>query len=403
MNEKVKIKTGIMALMCLAMAPLAIAPSLANIAQSFPDSSASMIQMLLSVPSLMSLISALIIGKISVSIPKKTLCLTGLIIILVGGLTPFFVHSNLYVLLACAGIVGAGAGVITTLVPSLISENFHGQERGAVFGLMTAFVSIGAVILTLFGGKLAVKGWEHNYLIYLISVPILLIALYALPKKSVSEATDNHSNHGDKQIKLNSKVFLLGAFAFMFLMIYNTFPNNIALYLASNKIGDPSTAGLVSALGLVGGLLCGILFGKISMFTKNYTVMTGFIVNTIGLVLTVSTTSLPIIMVGSFITGTSLSIFMARAPFIIGSIVAPTSIPMAIAVYSACTSLAGFLAPVIINNIAKYTFGESPKSALLVSGILSLIVAFVLLVTKFEKGCLTEKSEEKVEGVKVTE
>lgn len=400
MNEKIKVKVGIMALMCLAMAPLAIVPSLANIAQSFPNSSASMIQMLLSVPSLMSLISALVIGKISVSISKKTLCATGLLIVLLGGLTPFFIHNNLYILLACAGIVGAGAGVITTLVPSLISENFQGHERGAVFGLMTAFVSIGAVILTLFGGKLAVKGWEHNYLIYLIAIPILIIAIFTLPSKSISESENGHINHDNKQIKLNSKVFKLGAFAFMFLMIYNTFPNNIALYLASNKIGDPSTAGLVSALGLVGGLLCGIAFGKISLFTKNYTVMTGFIINTIGLILTVSTVSLPVIMAGSFVTGASLSIFMARAPFIIGSIVSPTSIPMAIAVYSACTSLAGFLAPIIINNIAKYTLGESPKSALIISGALSLITAIVLLISKFERTCLEKDKEEKLEEVK---
>ncbi len=230
MNEKNKVKVGIMALMCLAMAPIAIAPSLANIAESFPNSSASMIQMLLSIPSLLSLVTALIIGKISVNVPKKILCLIGLVIILIGGLTPFFIHTNLYILLTCAGVVGGGAGIITTLVPSLISENFQGHERGAVFGLMTAFVSIGAVILTLFGGKLAVRGWEHNYLIYLISVPILLIALYSLPNKSIIEANDNHFNHGDKQIKLNSKVFILGAFSFMFLMIYNTFPNNIALY-----------------------------------------------------------------------------------------------------------------------------------------------------------------------------
>ncbi|MCL2894269.1 MFS transporter [Brenneria tiliae] len=392
MNQKIKTRLGIFSMSGLLMSALAIAPSLANISAAFPQLSASMVQMLLSAPSLSSLIAALAVGRITLLIPKKTLAIIGIMLIIAGGITPFFFHANFYFLLGCATVLGFGNGTIMTITPSIISENFSGQERGAIFGQMTAFVSIGAVILTVSGGKLAEYGWQYNYLAYLIALPLLFIVCLCLPQDGI--ASNEHpviQDGGPLRPGIPPRVIIIGLCAFIFLLAYNAFPNNIALYLATEKIGDVTTASHASALLLISGLISGLLFGHISKITASATLIVAFLVLGFGMALTTFITSPQVALTGSFITGFSLSMFMARAPFLISTLVSVKSMPMSIAVFSIFTSIAGFTSPLIINNLAALTGEGSPRLALIVSSLLALCAAVILLLTRFEKICLKNK------------
>jgi len=393
--KTLQIKIGIFSMALLLMSALAIAPSLANIAQVFPEQGVSMVQMLLAIPSLTSLFSSLVVGKLSVSVDKRLLALAGIFLIACGGLIPYFYHANFYFLLACTGVLGFGVGCLTTLVPSLIAEYFDGYERGATFGQMTAFVSIGAVLITMVGGKFAEMGWEQNYIAYIITIPLFILVAFFLPKSKSEQQNSSSQEESGKDIKLNRKIFVLGAIGFMFLLGFNTFPNNIALHIEKQAIGDVSTASMASGLLLFSGLISGLLFGRISRITGFSTLTVAFLCMAAGLLITSFSESVSIVLVGAFITGFSLSIFMARAPFIISNIVDHTSTPMAIAVYCAFTAIAAFLAPVIINGIASQFGGLTPRTALKVASVISFVVAVILIITKFEFYAINpQKSEE---------
>lgn len=396
MNQKIKTKIAIFCMSGLLMSALTIAPSLANISATFSQFSSSMVQMLLSAPSLSSLVAALVVGRITARIPKKTLAIIGIMLITLGGITPFFFHTSFYFLLGCATVLGFGVGTIMTITPSIISENFSGEERGVIFGQMTAFVSIGAVILTVTGGKLAEYGWEYNYLAYLITLPLLFIICLCLPLNSAvyNEAPMSPENSPSLP-GIPSRVFIIGLCAFIFLLAYNAFPNNIALYLTTEKIGDITTASHASALLLISGLISGLLFGHISKITASGTLMMAFLVLGCGMGLTTLIKSPPMVLTGSFITGFSLSLFMARAPFLISTLVPIKSMPMAIAVFSIFTSVAGFTSPLIINSLAALTGQETPRLALIVSSLMALCGALILLFSRFEKICLKNHSNHK--------
>ncbi len=395
MSVKTKTRIGILSLCLLIMASIAITPSMANIAKSFPDVSNSWIQMIFSLTSLTSLLSALIVGKLTVTVSKKKLALIGVLLIGIGGLIPYLYHSNFNYLLVGAAIIGLGLGSISTLAPALIAENFEGNERDATFGQLAACVSLGAVLLTVIGGKLAENGWEQNYLAYLLAFPLLLIAALTLPKKPLL-AVHNHADNGGEKpaIHLNAKVFVMGCIGFMFLMLFTAFPNNLALFMSAENIGDVGSASLASAVMLISGLVSGVLFGKIVRLTNTSTLIAAFLLLAIGTAVTATSHTIVIAVIGSFFSGFSLSVFMARAPAILSSVVAPPSIPMAIAVYSAFTAIAAFASPLIINNLSGLVQAETPKMALIVTSALSFVVVVLLFISRFEKGCMTKTEQD---------
>jgi MFS family permease len=385
--NNIRIKSGIYIISSLMMSSLALAPSLASIAKSFPDETSSNIQMLLSVPSLFSLISSFIIGKISVSHDKRKLIVIGMSLILLGGVSPYLYHATYSTLLMFSSLVGLGIGVIGTLNPSIISENFQGNDRASVMGKMAAFVSIGAVVFTVGGGFLAKNGWENNYLIYLIVLPLIIGAALCLPKDY--ENKSRAPSESKSAIKLNKSVFKIAALGFAYMLTYSAYPNNAAIHIASLNIGGSDIAGLATGVSLLGGLIFGLFFGLISRMTQTYTLLYAFALLAVGVGITSCSTTITGILLGSFIAGSSLSLFMARAPFMIASIVDHKTIPMAIAIYSASTSIAGFVSPLVINKISEIAFqNQSSKTALITAGLISLFVSITLLISSFEKKCI---------------
>ncbi len=397
MNAKLKARIGILTIALLIMGAMAITPSIANIAAAFPDVSNSVIQMVFSLTSLTSLLSAIAVGKLTVTVSKKKLVLTGIALMGIGGMIPYFYHSEFYFLLIGAAIIGLGLGSLSTLTPTFIADNFEGHERDATFGQMAAFVSLGSVLITVIGGKLAASGWVNNYLVYLVTVPLFIIAALTLPNKPILESHNPHGAGGSKPaIKLNAKVLLIGCVGFMFLMLFTALPNNLAMYMVTQQVGDGSNISTAFGIFLISGLFSGMLFGKISKFTASLTFSAAFIVFGAGTFIICTTTAVPVLLAGCFVAGFSISIFMARAPSTIACVVDFTSMPMAIAVYSAFTAIAAFCSPLIINTLAGYFGDASPKAALTVTGAMAFVVVLVLVATKFEKSCLEHKAKQKV-------
>ena len=73
MKSYAKIKAGIFSLTLLSMAALGITPSLGLIMSDFPEAGASAVQMLMSLPSLMAVASAAVVGRIANRTSKKML------------------------------------------------------------------------------------------------------------------------------------------------------------------------------------------------------------------------------------------------------------------------------------------------------------------------------------------
>ena len=224
MKSYAKIKAGIFSLTLLSMAALGITPSLSLIMADFPEAGASAVQMLASLPSLMALISAVVVAPIANRTSKKALSLAGVALVAAGGLLPYFIPAGLDFMLVCAAILGIGVGLITNLTQLLFTEFLPPQERQAAMAQNTAFVSIGAIFMTTVGGQLAMGGWRNNYLVYLSALAIFFLALVLIPNdrpKDAAQAAPGEGPAKDQMAKASYVVLVLGV---LFQIAYNAFP-----------------------------------------------------------------------------------------------------------------------------------------------------------------------------------
>ena len=75
------------------MAPTAVSPAIAAINEAFPDVSATVVKLVLTLPTLVMMPMGLVSGRLASKIDKKKLLLTGMSFFLVFGVAGGFVDS----------------------------------------------------------------------------------------------------------------------------------------------------------------------------------------------------------------------------------------------------------------------------------------------------------------------
>ncbi len=161
------------------------------------------------------------------------------------------------------------------------------------------------------------------------------------------------------------------------------------MYLSDAGLGDSAVAGIVSSVSLLGGLIAGIVLGKILPYFQKQSFAVAFAMIGISLLGLALIQNLACVFVLSFIAGASLSVFFSQAPFVLSVINKPQMIAQAIAFYSIGTSLGGFLSPVVLNLLS----GGVAQMTFLVAGAGSLAVCAVLALTRFQEHALDASPE----------
>lgn len=390
--KNTKAKIGIFSMALLSMAPLGIVPSIALIAQSFPEASASEVQMITAIPSLMSLVAALIVARIANVVPRKFIAAAGPALVLIGGILPFLLPANLPLMLVCSGVLGTGVGFVTNLTQVLITDLLDPEERQGAMGMNTVFVNIGGVFMMFVGGILAGGGWKNNYLVYLIALPILLAVMAFIPLKAQG-AGDEQAAAAPKP-KMSESVTgnvigiaIIGAF---FMMLYNVFSNNIAMFLSEQAIGDAGLSGTVSSIGLLGGMIAGVFVGKIVPHFQKYSLGVAFIVLGVSYAVIALVPDAVVITVAAFFTGVAMTILMAQAPFLISLSTNSLTMPGAMAVYSIGSSFGSFASPTVINTLNDVAFGGGAGNCILLGAIICAVVAVVVIASGFQAKVLAQ-------------
>jgi MFS family permease len=84
-------------------------------------------------------------------------------------------------------VQGAAAAGLITLAITLIGDTFEGAQRNAIMGLNGAFLSVGTGVYPLLGGLLSEVDWRAPFAIYLVGVPVGLLALRILEEPELGE------------------------------------------------------------------------------------------------------------------------------------------------------------------------------------------------------------------------
>ena len=113
--DKATLLLVVLAVTSLVYGNGAASPALADIAKAFPAQSPERIQLIVTLPPLLTMLSTLLCGHLSRVMRKKTLVLIGMALFGIGGFAPAM-FGGLTFILVMRGIFGAGCGFLTPVV-----------------------------------------------------------------------------------------------------------------------------------------------------------------------------------------------------------------------------------------------------------------------------------------------
>lgn len=164
--------TLVLVSMLNVMGGAAIAPALPGISQTFPESSETIVSLVITLPSLAVAISGFFVGALADWLGKARTLHISLIVFAITGLLGL-VLPNLETLLVGRFIMGIAIAGIATTTGALISEYFDDDMRAKVFGWQSAASGASVLVLETSGGFLSLLGWRAPFLVYLVGVFLL--------------------------------------------------------------------------------------------------------------------------------------------------------------------------------------------------------------------------------------
>ncbi len=237
------------------LAGAAIAPALGAIAQNFPGVDPILIQMLITLPSIMVIPCTMLSNRICHRFGKKPVLVVGLLCYFVGGCGGALADS-IWTLLAMRALLGIGMGTITPVCHSLPADFFQDERKVTVIGRMSAFITIGAAVCSVGAGWLAVLSWRASFGIYAVSLLVLLMVIVFLPSPKRPDAPVLAS----APVRLPRKVYWLGLTMLVYMAAFYAFPLGLSMHLETAGIGDSRTAGYLFALISVIAFAIGMVF-----------------------------------------------------------------------------------------------------------------------------------------------
>ena len=365
------IKACILAASLICMCYVGLIAAIADIAAYFPDYDVQVIQTGVTTINLMNIFGALLGGWLSFRAPKKKLIILGLSMVSAGGICGFLFHGTLGLFYTWSVVIGLGMGLFLPLVVSLTADYFEGLERNKLAGMQTSFINGGGVALTFAGGLLAAIAWNFSYLAFLAAVPVLVICLASLP------AENRYPIEKSARQKIPRCVLYYFTTVVLFMLVYNSFPSNIALFLSERDFGHASLAGEVGAVFMCGGVVMGIVFSRFSMRIGEYLFGVAYLMLALTFFTLCFTQSIAVVFIAAFFGGTSISMTMPQALFSVAARIPPaTSAVVFSLVASVAPSIGNFVSPSAIALMSGLVSDSGDSiSRYAIAGILAAIFA----------------------------
>src|ERR1700759_816471 len=121
---------------------------------------------------------------------RKRVFLLGILLFTVASAACGLANDALFLIIA-RGIQGIGGAMMFATALALLSQEFHGRERGTAFGLWGAVIGAAVAIGPLAGGMLT--SWLSWRWIFLVNIPIGIVAV-VFGSRELRESSDpSHS------------------------------------------------------------------------------------------------------------------------------------------------------------------------------------------------------------------
>lgn len=373
MNKRLS-KFGIYTAALLMMGAIGISSSLSVIGEHFSDVSQTMITSLISVPCLVVIPVTILSGYLMDFFSKKILLLLGILFFLVGGVLPAFLDS-FPAILALRAVFGIGVGLIQSLTSALIAELFEGPEKASVQGTATSAQMIGCIIMSLLGGQLGSISWEKVFFVHLLAILSLICVIVFVPHTLPEKRKKNTADAASRSGRLTPMAWFWAIACMLYFIVGQVYSNFLSFLVTEKGIGNTAQSGNSLAFFALGGFLMGLVFGKLLIALKKLTLAFGFLILAVAYLIIAFSNSLPLIFIGSILTGISISAAMACIMVEAGNSVPGPLSGKAVAIATCFQNIGMFLSPYIITPAGNLISGGTAPNfgAFLMSFIILLI------------------------------
>ena len=337
-------KIGLMASSFLMMSFLVPTAVLAGIAASFPDASLQTVQMITSMPSLLSVLSSLLVGKLTPRFYKRHLIITATLFYLVGGLLPCVLHQALWQILFGSGLLGIGLGIMLTCVASLICDSYDERESGVLIGLQAAFISGGGMVFTWLGGQLGKNNWEHAFFAYVVAALVLVIDLFWLPLGKLENKTEIDGRREGVPLRVWFYA-LTGFLLYLFVTIYQS---NVSVYVGIREFGGPVEASYASMCYTFAGMIAGSVSGFLISKMKEHIFVLSCAMAAIGMMLAFLSPNLLVLSAGGMFCGVAFSTFTPAGNYFAAQKATENNRSFCIAIFTSISNLGQAVSPIAV-------------------------------------------------------
>ncbi len=362
----------VLSIASLVFGTKAIAPALADIAKAFPDKSTQTIQMILTVPSLLIMVSTLICGYLSRHLGKKTLVLIGMLLFGIGGISPAF-FGNLSFVFVMMGVLGAGSGFLVPLSQSLVADYFEGRQREEFMGYRSSTASIFGMLFAALGGSLCSIHWRLTFLSFLVVVPMLAFVLWKMPEPAIPSASARKS----LAASLTGKMWFCITGYFLYNVIGFSVATNAAFVMSKCGIGT-LMIGIIMTISTGGSILAGFLLGRITKFLRDQTLAFALAFLATGFVLLNLVRTPVTFIVATALYGFGFGIFTPTMVLkIIGSVPRHAT-TLALSIASCAMGVGQFASPITFSILNPLLGLQGPRASWVVAAA-AFTAAFVIV------------------------
>lgn len=298
--------------MLILMGGAAVAPALNEIKLAFPGQD-FMTSLIITLPSLAVAIVGYAVGLAADKFGKVKVLFLALAIFVVAGVASYWLPT-LESILVARFILGIGIAGITSTVTALIAEYYGGIQRVKVLSYQSAAMGIGVLILEFTGGTLAEISWRTPFLVYLIGIPILIMAILSMREPRMSEHDKDEIADivaHEKFRKADYKIVALCYVSIFFCMnLVFLLPTSIPIVLSGLGVSS-SIVGLFLGFHGVANAVFSILYRRITARIPPFRILgLGFLCMGVGFAVLILWPSVPLAIFTLIITGVGVGMIV---------------------------------------------------------------------------------------------
>jgi len=382
------------------MAGAAIAPALGIIKAHFSEASGLLVQLIVSMPALLIIVTNLFFLAISRRLRTRAIATTGLLLYVAAGAGCFFVE-DIHVLLVMRALLGISVGLIMPLSTGLLAYYFPPEEQARLMGLSAAMNQMGGVVATLLAGLLATIEWNYAFLVYLMGLIAVMMVWLWLPDEQLGSANKRGIPFQPRQLlKLTSSssvttrqfeqarlLSLLKTFhpsvvgMLQLMMIFFIFPTNFSI-IARQQTALSTEAITMIMVGLdVVAFFVGLVFGQLMHTFRRpikYFAPSFFLLGYAAYLVP----SIVMILVGSVFIGIANGVGVPYLNTIASIKGGRNSATTVMPLLSAALYLGQFLSPLIVMPLSHVLFGTDLTAPYKVGILLCLVFLVQVWTTR---------------------